>query len=126
MPTTSLRFTIQSLADNFAVAIVDALRSASLEDLLAETQRGPRRRRPAAPRRAPSGRLPRRSAEDIAKALAAVVALVKGKKAGLRSEEIRTALRLDRREVPRVLKAGLSSKKLRSKGRKRATTYTAA
>ena len=34
-----------------------------------------------------------------------VVALVKGKKAGLRSEEIRTALRLGRREVPRVLKA---------------------
>ncbi len=125
MPTTPLRTIIQSLADHFAVALIDALRSASLDELLAETQRGPRGRRPAAPRRAPSGRLARRSPEDIAKTLAAVVALVKGRKAGMRAEEIRTALKLDRREVPGVLKAGLASKKLRSKGQKRGTVYQA-
>lgn len=72
------------------------------------------------------GRLARRSPADIAKALGQIVALVKTKKAGLRSEEIRKALKLDVREVPRVLKEGLAKKKLRSKGQKRATTYTAA
>jgi Fic family protein len=51
---------------------------------------------------------------------------VKAKKTGLRSEEIRRALKLDVREVPRVLKEGLTKKKLRSKGQKRATTYFAA
>jgi hypothetical protein len=34
-------------------------------------------------------------------------------------------LGLDVREVPRILKEGLTSKKLRSKGQKRATTYFA-
>ena len=55
-----------------------------------------------------------------------IVALVKTKKAGLRSEEIRKALKLDVREVPRVLKEGLAKKALKSKGQKRATAYTAA
>jgi len=41
----------------------------------------------------------------------------------MRSEEIRKALKLDVREVPRVLKEGVAKKKLRSKGQKRATTY---
>jgi hypothetical protein len=49
---------------------------------------------------------------------------VKKSKTGLRSEEIRKALALDVREVPRVLKQGLSSKKLKAKGQKRATQYS--
>jgi Fic family protein len=70
--------------------------------------------------------LQRRSPADIARALDAVVILVRKSKAGLRSEEIRKALKLDVREVPRVLKEGLAKKKLKSKGQKRATTYFAA
>jgi len=77
-------------------------------------------------KKAKGGRLARRTPADIAKALGEIVALVKTKKAGLRSEEIRKALKLDVREVPRVLKEGLTKKKLRSKGQKRATTYFAA
>jgi hypothetical protein len=53
------------------------------------------------------------------------VALLKSKKAGLRSEQIRDALKLDRREMPRVLKAGLAKKAIRAKGKKRATVYSA-
>lgn len=41
----------------------------------------------------------------------------------MRAEEIRKFLNLDVREVPRVLKHGVETKKLRSKGTKRATTY---
>jgi hypothetical protein len=53
------------------------------------------------------------------------VALVKKSKTGLRSEEIRKALSLDVREVPRVLKSAIKAKNLKAKGRKRATTYSA-
>ena len=72
-----------------------------------------------------SGRLPRRTREDIAKALASVVALVKTKKSGLRSEQIQKALKLDKREMPRVLHEGVAKKVLKKKGQKRATTYSA-
>jgi len=144
MPT--LRSALDDLAHSFASAVLDAIRGASLQDLLAESggspRRGPGRPRatttktaptaarasaPAAPKaKARGGRLARRSPADIAKTLGQVVALVKGKKTGLRSEEIREALRLDVREVPRVLKEGLAKQALRSKGHKRATTYFAA
>ena len=73
-----------------------------------------------------SGRLQRRSPEDIAKALDQVVSLVKGKKDGLRAEQIRIALKMQSKEMPRILKEGLDKKKLKAKGQKRATTYTAA
>jgi hypothetical protein len=37
MPST-LHLTIQTLANDFAAAVLDAIRSASLDDLLAETK----------------------------------------------------------------------------------------
>ena len=77
-------------------------------------------------KRGKGGRLARRSPADIARTLDAIVILVRKTKTGMRSEEIRKALKLDVREVPRVLKEGLAKKKLRSKGQKRATTYFAA
>jgi len=82
--------------------------------------------RTSAPSGRSKGRLPRRSPADIAKALGTIVALLKGKKAGLRSEQIRDALKLDKRELPRVLGEGLKTKRLKSKGQKRATVYSAA
>jgi hypothetical protein len=130
----SLRSTLDSLAQSFANGVLAAIRTASVQDLLAESGGAPRRgpgRRPGGgttagnPRRTKGGRLARRSPEDIENTLVAVVALVKKSKAGMRSEEIRKALKLDVREVPRVLKQGLSAKKLKAKGQKRATTYSA-
>jgi addiction module HigA family antidote len=72
-----------------------------------------------APKRRRRGRLPRRSHEEIGKTLDQVVGLVKASKTDLRSEEIRAALKLDKREMPRVRGAGLQKKKLKSKGQKR-------
>jgi hypothetical protein len=89
------------------------------------TRAAPTHARASTPVRRPSGRLPRRSPAEIAKALGTIVALLKGKKAGLRSEQIRDALKLDKRELPRVLGEGLKTKKLKSKGQKRATVYSA-
>ena len=81
--------------------------------------------RPSKSARKPKGRLPRRSAADIAKALDQIVALIKSKKVGLRAEQYPQAPRHGSREMPRVLKEALTKKVLRSKGQKRSTTYTA-
>jgi hypothetical protein len=130
----SLRSNLQSLAATFADSVLAAIRGASLEELLTESgsgvRRGPGRppkskAAPSAPRARKPGRLKRRSPADIAKALDQVVALVKGKKDGLRAEQIRAALKMESKEMPRVLKEGLAKKKLKAKGQKRATTYTA-
>jgi hypothetical protein len=137
----SLRSALNDLASEFAASVLAAVRGASLDELIAEgggARRGPGRpakavatngeSKPAAPAKSSgrrSGRLPRRSGEDIAKALDQVVALVKKNKNGLRAEEIRANLGMDSKEMPRVLKEGLSTKKLKAKGQKRATTYTA-
>jgi hypothetical protein len=131
----SLRSQLADLADSFATAVLSAIRSASLDELLAESG-GPRRGASRAvgavraasrsSRGSSSGRLPRRSADDIAQVLDSVTSLVKKHKEGLRAEQIREELGLQAKELPRVLKEGLSSRKLKSKGQKRATTYFAA
>lgn len=138
MRRMSLRSALDSLAASFANAVVEAIQGASLQELLAESGGGARRGRgrppkskaepvaPAAPLARKPGRLPRRSAEQIAQALSQVVALVKSNKDGLRAEEIRSALQMGAKEMPRVLKEGLAKKKLKAKGQKRATTYSAA
>jgi hypothetical protein len=77
-------------------------------------------------RRGSSGRLKRRSAADIEKALEAVVSLVEKRPKGLRAEEIRTQLGMEAKEMPRVLGEGLATQKLHKRGHKRATTYYAA
>ena len=138
---SSLRSSLNELASTFASSILAAVREASLDELVGKTdsvvRRGPGRppKAKAAPTAATaptmskgrkSGRLPRRSADDITKALDQVVARVKKHKDGLRAEEIRANLGMEAKEMPRVLKEGLAKKKLKAKGQKRATTYTAA
>jgi hypothetical protein len=136
MPNNSLRSTLDALAQSFANGVLAAIRAASIDDLHAEAGGAMKGRRvrggggggqpdplsvPA--KKTKSGRLARRSPEDIAQVLAQVVAAVKKSKTGLRSEEIRKQIGLDVREVPRILKTGVKSKKLKAKGQKRSTTY---
>jgi hypothetical protein len=135
----TLKSRIDSLASAFASDVVQAIRSASLEELLGGAVtlgtvngRGSARPvRPAAvaaapaPRTGKGGRLARRSSEEIRGTLDKVHGLLRASKGGLRAEQIRAALKLDVREMPRVLKEGLATKKLASKGQKRATTYFA-
>lgn len=126
----SLKSHLESLASSFADGVLAAIRAASIDDLLAESGSS-RRARAAGGSEAgngrpwKNGRLPRRSQEEIEATLAKVVSAVKRTKGGLRAEDIRKALGLDVREVPRVLKEGLKTKKLKAKGNKRATMYTA-
>jgi hypothetical protein len=137
MRVNSLHSRLQSLASSFADDVMAAIRTASLDELVGPVgtspRRGPGRPRGGgtsagnpSPAKTKNGRLARRSPEDVAKTLALVVAAIKGTKGkGMRAEEIRTFLKLDVRELPRVLGEGLKTKKLRSKGQKRATTYFA-
>jgi hypothetical protein len=148
---SNLRTQLQELARSFADQVIGAIRGTSLQELLSPDGQdvGSRRRARAdtprafasaraaksavaeataapAPRPARAGgRLPRRSAEEIQATLEKIVALLKKHKDGLRAEEIRTSLAMQAKEMPRILKEGLSTKKLTSKGQKRATTYFA-
>jgi len=70
-------------------------------------------------------RLARRSPDDNGDALDRVVALLEGTRGGLRAEQIRAALEMDPKEMPRVLAEGVAKKVLKKKGQTRATTYSA-
>lgn len=76
--------------------------------------------------KAKAPRLARRTDEQISASLTRVVEYLADKTDGRRAEDIRAALDLDVREVPRILKEGIETKALRSQGQKRATTYFAA
>jgi hypothetical protein len=133
MPTLTTQ--LQTLAHAFAEQVVEAIRSSSLQELVSggartvgngRTRGGGGQPDPLSVQTRPSrrrGRLPRRSAEEIAKTLDKIILLVKTQKNGLRAEEIRTKLGMQAKEMPRILKEGLSKRKLVSKGQKRATTY---
>jgi len=120
---------LEELAVSFASRVVAAARQATIADLLETARKGTSRPLPAEPvvaaRRpaAPPGRLRRRSLEDVERALGEVVRLLESSRGGLRAEQIRSQLGLDRREIPRLLKQGLETKRLVAKGQKRATTY---
>jgi hypothetical protein len=137
----SLRSTLTALAENFAASVLEAMRAASLDDLLSESgARGGRAAdRPAAvgahddeenvpparARRPAPGRPPRGPAEDLQKTLDLLSKLLKSHPKGLRAEEIQQMLGISARGTSRLLKQGLATKKLASKGTKKATTYLA-
>jgi hypothetical protein len=134
MPT--LRSQLDALAANFAKEILAALQGASLQELLSPGAAATGNGRPRAPMAKAaaatppkgarsSGRLRRRSPEEIHAILNKIVLLVKTHKEGMRAEEIRARLGMQAKEMPRILKEGISAKKLSSKGQKRATTYFA-
>jgi hypothetical protein len=142
----NLRDDLNAIAQRFANEVLQAIRLSSLDELVAEHRTEPRRGpgRPRAeslrargggggqpdplrvPKKAKGGRLARRSPADIEKVLAKVVTAVKASKGGLRAEEIKKKLGLQASELPRILKQGLSTKRLKAKGQKRATTYSVA
>ena len=142
---STLHQTINSLASEFAHNLLRALRNASLEEILSETAAGHsahggggggRRRgraagvavaaHPVAGGGGRGRRLRRRSQGDITAVVNRIHGLLKTHKKGLRAEEIREKLGLDRREIPRPLAEALSKKLVTKRGKKRATTYFAA
>jgi len=134
---SKLRQVIEDEARRFAATIVQALRSASLDEVMRVSGAGGggrRTARAAAPEtangaasRVPArrgGRLGRRSAEDIDRTLEQIVSVLAHHPEGLRSEQIQAALQLDRRELPKPLALGVAAGRIAKEGQKRATTYT--
>ncbi len=146
---SNLRNTIESLASQFASSVLDALRSASIDELADVAGRGaPARRGPGRPRaesndssttaapasarrgaagggRGRGGRLGRRTQNDITRMVESIVDILAKNGGGLRSEQIRSALGVEAKELPRPLAEALSSGRVTKTGQKRATTYFA-
>lgn len=133
---SALRRAITGLAEEFATQVLAALRGASLNELAsfggrgggALAKRGPGRPpKSASAESAPRGRRGRRrrTAADLAALGVQIVDLVKGKRAGMRSEAIRDALGVAPKELPRVIKQLLADGALKKEGERRATTYYA-
>lgn len=140
---STLRGTIEGLASQFASSVIEALRGASIDELLDVAQGGGapaapvRRGRPArevsaeapvaAPRvrRGRGGRLGRRSANDIAAMINSIVSLLQQNPGGLRAEQIREALGVEAKELPRPLGEATDQGLISKEGQKRATTYFA-
>ena len=131
---SKLRATIEAQAMQFASAIVQALRGASLEELMTISGGGGRivsrggssmARTSGTGAAKKNGRLGRRSAEEIAKTLGQIVAVLAQHPEGLRAEQIKAALQLDKREMPRPIAEGLKTGALKKSGQKRATIYKA-
>lgn len=121
---SKLQSTIESLASDFATNVLAALRTASLADIEGITSGGGRggvARKPAAK---VGGRLQRRSAGDLASMVEQIAIVLAKETAGLRAEQIRSALGVEAKELPRPLKEGLASGRFAKSGQKRATVYT--
>jgi hypothetical protein len=127
---TTLKSTIEGLANDFALSIISALRSASIDELTNVGARGPRAGRPAgagdgARKRGRGERLGRRSTADIGRMVENIVALLQKHPEGLRAEQIRETLDCQAKELPRPLADGLAEGRITKSGQKRATTYFA-
>ena len=116
-----LREKLQGLASRFADEIMAAVRETPLADIAGGE------RKPAnvvTDRPARTGRLPRRSAAVVDLAVDRVATLLGTSPGGMRAEDIRVAGSFDVREMPRILKQGIASKRFKIlSGQKRATLY---
>jgi hypothetical protein len=121
---TSLRSRLGDLASAFVAGVIDAIRGASVEELFAQPAAGGRSSaRVAAASGRAGGRMARRSGQDIEAVIDQIVELIRQNPKGLRAEEIRAALGLDAKEMPRPLRQGLATGRFTKAGQKRATTY---
>ena len=121
MAAMNLRSTIESLATEFAAGVLAALRSASLEDVLAQSQSQPIQTAKRLSTRASKGK-----SGDPNATINAIVATLRSANEGLRAEQIRGQLGIDKATVTKALTQALVSKVVTKQGEKRATRYFAA
>jgi uncharacterized membrane protein len=129
--TNDFRTNVRELATRFAEQLADELVGLIQTSTMAEVFAGRGAAGAAISARGASvapklnGRRKRgaRTTANSEKTLASIVDLLSKNSGGLRAEQIRDALKLDKPTVTKALGAGLASKTLTKKGEKRATTY---
>lgn len=123
-PSPSIHATLHELATRFANELAAALIGASLDDLRSESSRsaprpvGRPRSRQTSPARTPRG--------DRSEILGRVLDLLRAHPKGMRAEDIRRRLRLEKPLFVRAANDGLATGEIHKEGRLRATTYFAA
>jgi hypothetical protein len=127
---SDLQSRLQAVANDLVMQIIAVLKDSKADELFgvlsgATPNRAPPPSvpTPAPAPRAPSVRLERRTTQDIGQTLDRIVDLLEHNPEGLRSEEIRSLLRLEVKELPRPITEGLTSGRIKKTGQKRATTY---
>lgn len=132
-----IRAAIADLASEFAEGVLAVIRSASVQEILAETgaaaaemaARGVRRAaersaggaaRAGSAAGAPAAKAPGGDAVER------IVALLASHPKGLRAEEIRAKLGLGQKDLPKRIAEALASKRIVKEGERRATRYFAA
>lgn len=119
---------IQAAVKVFVEDILEALRTATLDELTGVTgaPQGVRTEKPVAaakPAKSKGGRLPRRSDADIQADVDKIVALVSKNPDGIGAEALRVELGFDKRAMPKPIKVALEMGALRKEGEKRSTLY---
>lgn len=118
-----LQAEVRAATDAFAKQLLQIFQVAVLGNLsmgardTRDSQHAPLREKP--------GKRRRRSKQDVENLVGEIVRLVKRTKDGLRAEQIREELGIERKLLPRALATALADKKLHKKGQKRSTTYFA-
>lgn len=126
-----LKSTLEALATDFAKTVIAALRTASIDEITglsagtSTARRGGRAVGEVVVARKRGGRLSRRSTTQIGKMVDEIVSLLKKSPNGLRAEQIREALGVQAKELPRPLADALAAGRISKAGQKRATTYFA-
>jgi hypothetical protein len=126
---TTLHSTLNHLAADFAAAVLQALRGASIDEIsgLLGAARVAKVRGAGAGsrggRRSGGRRLGRRSKADIEAVVDRIVGLLQKHPRGLRAEQIRAQLSLQAKELPRPIAEALGRRRISKQGQKRATTY---
>jgi hypothetical protein len=120
----TFRESIQAAVTVFVEELMSVIRTAAIGDLDSDERPAARvQTRAKAPESKPA-RLVRRTPEQIAAVAADITALLRKCPKGLRAEEIRDKLGLDRRELPRVLQQAVKDKQIKVLGgQKRSTVY---
>lgn len=132
-----LEQTLTEIAIRFADSILQAVRSAPFGELKAEIQNAPTARTPAAGRSKSVAKAPVRGAKEVPAARKTarkggrggsataedVLALLRQHPEGMRAEQLKGALGVDRTVLSPLLAEVVSSRRAIKKGQARATTY---
>lgn len=123
--TNRLRAKLFELTNEFASEVLEAIASTSLDEILdgsvTGTRASARARTMAVARRVSPGK--RRTPNDFEQTIEAIVSMLKNHGGGLRAEELRARLGLERRDMHGPIAKALASRRIRKTGEKRTTTY---